>query len=130
MKQHRGADADREARDCRHDRLVGARQLIQESMSLEFGACSGGYRGKVGEVVPGGEGFTLCPEQHHASAVVRPRAFERVAHRPVHCVRQRIFLFRPREEDLQDGAILLDLDVLSHLSTSLCSLRPLQAQAC
>jgi hypothetical protein len=115
MQEHGGADPDSETRDRGNDRLLGARQRINEVMSLRRLALSRCDGGEVREVVAGGESVAFGAEQHHADARIPLGCVQRLGRGPVHGVRQRILLVRAGEDDVEHRAVPSNLQVICHV---------------
>jgi hypothetical protein len=87
MQEHRRADADGEAGDRRHDRLLRAPERRDEAESGKLVALTRRGAGKVCDIVPGCERVALGAEQDDANGRVVVGALQGFGHGPVHRVR-------------------------------------------
>jgi hypothetical protein len=123
MQKHGRSDPDGEAGDASDDRLLGARQRIDEAVGERL-ALSRRYGGEVREVIAGGKCVALGTEEHDPGARIALDIVQRLGRRKVHGVRQRVLLLRPGEGDFEHRAVPSGLHVIRHADLLRLGLKP------
>jgi hypothetical protein len=73
---------------------------------------AGGLGREILDVVAGGEEITRRREQHDPHAVIALRLRDRIGHRAIHRVGDRVLLLRPVEADFDHRAVARHENVL------------------
>ncbi len=115
MQQHGGAHPDRIALHRSNQRPRGLGEILQKTEHMFFAFMRAfRLRAEVGEIVAGREAVAVALEQHDANCRILFRAIERIRHRAIHRVGERVLLVRPRQCHGQNAGLDVRLHVVSH----------------